>query len=84
MLGEIFNFVYDLGGLILVLTGALVWGSIFLRSKAPMDASNRINRIRIIWFAISAPHRFAHCRGFTWLQGDERDNLKDTDWTRGE
>ena len=81
---EIFiNLAATLGTLFMVF-GASIAMSFFLPLKAPADKSNRINRIRLFWFAISAPHRFAHCEGFTWLQGDERDNLKDTNWTKSE
>ena len=80
----LFGILMVMSGIFVLLIGMLTVGSWALRSKRPADESNRINRIRLWWFAVSAPHRFAKCQGFTWLQGDERDNLKDSDWSKGE
>ena len=74
--------ILAIGGLFPLLIGIMTIGSWSLPLKPPADASNRINRIRLWWFSISAPHRFANCPGFTWLKGDERDNLKDANWTK--
>lgn len=84
MLFNIFLNMLTIAGMVMLTFGTLIFLSLFLPLKAPADRSNRINRIRILWFAISAPHRFANCEGFTWLKGDERDNLKDTNWTKSE
>lgn len=80
----LFNLFLDLltaAGIFVLLIGMMTVFSWAFPIKPPADTSNRINRIRLWWFAISAPHRFADRNGFTWMKGDERDNLKDTDWT---
>ena len=47
----------------------------FVRSpKAPADTSNRINRIRLWWFALTRPELFVD--SFDWLKHDELDNVK--------
>ena len=81
---DIFLGMLTISGIFVLAIGMITVGSWALPARSPADTSNRINRVRLWWFAVSAPHRFANCSGFTWLQGDERDNLKDTDWTRGE
>lgn len=42
--------------------------------KKPADTSNRINRIRLFWFALTRPELFAD--KFPWMQRDELDNVK--------
>ena len=41
--------------------------------KAPADTSNRINAIRLWWFALTREDLFAG--KFLWLQKDELDNV---------
>lgn len=38
-----------------------------------MDTSNRINHIRLLWFAITRPELFVDT--FEWLKRDEWDNM---------
>jgi hypothetical protein len=78
ILWEIFTALLMVGGIFALLIGIMVLISFTLPLKAPADKSNRINRIRIFWYAISAPHRFI--KSFFWLGGDETDNLKDNTW----
>ena len=54
--------------------GLLVIWHIARPQKAPADTSNRINKIRAIWFVLTredllAPH-------IPWLQRDEWDNVR--------
>lgn len=72
---DIFLYLLITGGIFAQLIGILTVGSWALRVRAPADQSNRINRIRLWWFAISAPHRFL--ANFSWMGGDEVDNLKE-------
>ena len=67
-----------ISGIFVLLIGMMTVFSWSLRIKAPADKSNRINRVRLWWYAISAPHR--SIKSFYWLQGDETDNLKDNTW----
>jgi len=48
--------------------------SIFKAKRLPMDTSNRINHVRLVWFAISRPALFVDA--MPWLKRDELDNLK--------
>jgi hypothetical protein len=48
--------------------------SIFKAKRLPMDTSNRINHLRLVWFAVSRPQLFVD--SFPWLKSDELDNLK--------
>lgn len=46
----------------------------FVRApRAPADTSNRINRIRLWWFALTRPELFVDT--FEWLKHDELDNV---------
>jgi hypothetical protein len=47
---------------------------IFKAKQLPMDSSNRINHIRLVWFAVTRPSLFVD--SFKWLKRDELDNLK--------
>ena len=78
MLLEILTTMFIIGGIFTQLIGIMTVASWSLRIKAPADQSNRINRVRLWWYAISAPHR--SIKSFYWLQGDETDNLKDNTW----
>lgn len=42
--------------------------------KKPADTSNRINRIRLVWFSLTRPELFVDT--FAWLKHDELDNVK--------
>ncbi len=79
---DIFFIMLVMGGIFPLLIGLMTVFSWCLPIKAPADQSNRINRIRLWWWAISAPHRFV--ANFDWLYGDEVDNLKSgRTWTKG-
>ena len=78
--------MYLLYVLIVVLVGLLVIAGIFStlvglvtlvqfarNKKLPMDESNRINHIRLWWFALTRPELFV--AQFEWLTRDELDNI---------
>lgn len=48
--------------------------SIFKAKRLPMDTSNRINHVRLVWFSVTRPELFVD--RFQWLKRDELDNLK--------
>jgi hypothetical protein len=48
--------------------------SIFKAKRLPMDTSNRINHLRLVWFSVTRPELFID--SFPWLRHDELDNLK--------
>ena len=62
-----------LGGLFSTALGFLVLAHIAKPKKLPMDESNRINHIRLIWFALTRPEIFAD--KFEWLENDELKNV---------
>jgi hypothetical protein len=66
-------------GLLLVpgLIGLLVIWHVARPQRSPADTSNRINKIRLLWFALTREELFADV--FPWLRRDEHDNI-----TKGE
>lgn len=44
------------------------------KQKTPADKSNRINKIRLIWFALTREEMFVDI--FPWLKNDEKENMK--------
>lgn len=48
---------------------------LIIPKKEPMDTSNRIAHLRLVWFAITRPELFVNT--FAWLAKDELDNVKD-------
>ena len=64
-----------LAGTFSTLLGGLVLFHLMKGKRYPMDSSNRINHIRLFWFALTKPHMFVN-KGFDWLRNDEEDNLK--------
>lgn len=53
------------------LIGLFVIWHIARPQKAPADTSNRINKIRLLWFALTREHELARAIG--WLRLDESD-----------
>lgn len=58
----------------IALIGLFLCLQIMRGKKLPMDESNRINHIRLVWFALSRPELFVDT--FEWLKHDELDNVK--------
>lgn len=56
------------------LIGLFVFIQVAKCKKLPMDESNRINHIRLVWFALTRPELFVHT--FAWLRNDELHNVK--------
>ena len=47
----------------------------FVKAKRePMDESNRINHVRLWWFALTRPELFVSDQ-FDWLKNDEHKNI---------
>ncbi|MAG24832.1 hypothetical protein CMI47_04560 [Candidatus Pacearchaeota archaeon] len=71
---DIFLNVLTLAGTFSTLLGLLVLVQIFMvPKKYPMDRSNRINHLRLVWFAVKSPHKFVELH--PWLKNDEGDNV---------
>lgn len=66
--------LYHILALPLTALGAFILVKLMIPKKPPMDTSNRINHIRLVWFAINRPELFTE--QFPWLRRDELDNLK--------
>lgn len=63
-------------GSLITLFGAFLFTKIILLpNKTPADVTNRINHIRLVWFAIQSPELFVD--QFSWLKFDEYINIKD-------
>jgi len=60
--------------LLLAMFGLFVIISLFKSKRLPMDTSNRINHIRLLWFVLTRPELFVN--SFDWLRHDELDNIK--------
>lgn len=43
--------------------------------RAPADKSNRLNKIRLLWYALTRENLFT--KEFPWLKNDELQNVKD-------
>ena len=68
--------MYILLGLMVLpaLLGTLLIFHVFVRSKKqPADSSNRINHVRLVWFALTREDLFVSL--FPWLMYDEYDNI---------
>ena len=74
LLGLTFVFVLMLSGLFATGLGLLVLFHVIRPQKAPADESNRINKLRLIWFAMKHEDKFVDL--FPWLKEDEMDQLK--------
>lgn len=61
-------------GVLVTLFGAWVLVMLGKSLRAPADTSNRINRVRLFWFALTRPELFVGA--FPWLKNDELDNVK--------
>jgi Ca2+/Na+ antiporter len=66
-------FTLMLAGVIITAIGAFFVFTLLRPLKAPADTSNRINRIRLVWFALTRPELFVEF--FNWLKNDELDNI---------
>ena len=69
---DLFLDMLAIAGIFPLLIGIMTVFSWALPLKEPADTSNRFNRLRLWWFAVSAPHRFTE---FPWMRGDEVDNM---------
>ena len=54
--------------------GTFVFIQIIRPAKYPADASNIINRIRLLWFCLTRHELFA--QWFEWVKHDELKNIK--------
>lgn len=60
-------------GLFFTFIGFFVMFHILRPQKSPADESNRINKIRLFWFAMTREELFVDA--LPWLKNDEFDNV---------
>ena len=53
--------------------GLLVFWHVARPQRSPADSSNRINKIRLVWFALTREDLFVDV--FPWLRRDEAENV---------
>lgn len=75
---DIFVTLLAFAGTFILVIGAMPVFFVSRAKRKPMDESNRINHIRLIWWAYTKPEMFATCAGMEWLQRDEGDNINVT------
>lgn len=73
MLWSLWLNLLSLGGIFLTLLGAFVLFHIFRPQHGPADTSNRINKIRLVWFALTREGEFVDT--FPWMKNDELENV---------
>lgn len=56
------------------LLGVLIVWHIARPQRSPADASNRLNKARLLWFALTREDLFTGL--FPWLKRDELDNVR--------
>lgn len=56
------------------LLGLLVTWHIARPQRAPADTSNRLNKARLLWFALTREQMFVEI--FPWLRHDEAENVR--------
>lgn len=69
----LFKLTVGLSGLVFTLIGLFVVFHIVRGQKSPADTSNRINKIRLLWFCMTREDLFVDT--FPWLRNDELDNV---------
>ncbi|MES1989271.1 MAG: hypothetical protein V4440_14800 [Pseudomonadota bacterium] len=62
-------------GTLLTLLGAYVFIKVLIMPNSPpADRTNRINHLRVVFFALQSPEKFIEM--YPWLSRDEIENLK--------
>lgn len=74
MLFKILEVLLIAGSIIPTLLGLFVIFHVARPQQSPADKSNRINKIRLIWFVLTREHLFVNA--FPWLRHDELDNVR--------
>lgn len=74
MLNALFFALLQCVGILGLLFSLFVAFHIIRPQKAPADESNRINKIRLLWFALTRENLFVGSH--PWLKNDELDNIK--------
>ena len=67
------TFLFLIFSLPVYAVGLLVFWHIARPQRRPTDASNRINKIRLVWFALTREDLFVGA--MPWLRRDEAENV---------
>ncbi|QVD49230.1 hypothetical protein LUCX_160 [Xanthomonas phage vB_XciM_LucasX] len=70
---DLFRFLLELAGCVAILFSLFVLYHIVRPQDPPADTSNRINKIRLLWFCLTREALFT--KTFPWLKHDELDNV---------
>jgi len=73
---ELYILIFILGLFVIPsLFGLAMIYHVFIRGKhSPADKSNRINHLRLVWFALTREEEFVD--QFPWMKKDEWENMK--------
>lgn len=74
---DIVLYVLAFAGIVPTLIGLLTVFHWVRPQHKPADTSNRINAIRLWWFALTREELFVGL--FPWLRGDEHENMEGDD-----
>ncbi len=70
---ELFKLLLLVAGCFFTLVGLFTFYHILRPQRSPADTSNRINKFRLWWFALTREEKFVD--GFPWLKNDEWENM---------
>lgn len=71
---EVLVFLLMLGGCFFTVVGMFTFWHVVRPQKYPADKRNRINKIRLYWFAMTREDLFAD--EFEWLNRDDLENIR--------
>ena len=63
----------QIAGMLPLLLGLFILFHILRPQRPPADSSNRLNKVRLLWFAITREDLFTET--FPWLTRDEYENV---------
>jgi hypothetical protein len=69
----LFQVLLATGGIVCLAIGLFLVFHIARPQRAPADTSNRINKIRLLWYCLTREDLFVDT--FEWLKHDESDNI---------
>lgn len=85
MIGILVDVLAVAGTLMTALGAFVLFKTLVMPKKLPMDKSNRLNHLRLVWFTLNAPHEAVflyrrekdgtYVQAFPWLERDEGDNV---------
>lgn len=70
---SLFLTLLQVAGILVLALGLFLVYHIARPQKSPADTSNRINKIRLIWFVLTREDLFVNM--FPWLRNDELKNV---------